>query len=84
MLAFADVEHRADQKANHVVKKPIGLNVEYEAAITLAPGRVGDNAAMIITFRCRSLDGERPEAVIALDQVRRRDKPPKIERLSPD
>src|SRR2546423_3151309 len=69
-LALADLQHRPDQKTDHVVKKSIGPNVEREATLSLAPRRMRHRATMVVTFRRCTLDGKGAKAVLAADRLR--------------
>src|SRR6185312_10602927 len=50
--------------------KAVGLDLEHEAAGTLAPSRARDGASMRVALRCGAFDRERAKAVIAAERRR--------------
>jgi len=48
--AVADVEHSADEKAHHMVKEAVRLDVERQAAFTLPPRRGRYGAVVVIVL----------------------------------
>jgi hypothetical protein len=83
-FAFSNLQHGPDQEADHVVKKPVGCDVEYESAFQFAPASPGDCAAMIIPVGCGAFDRECKEAMLPLDGSRCGLEALKIERFLPD
>ena len=84
MLTFSHIEHGSDQKSDHVVKKPVGLDVENEAAFALAPSGMQNGAAVVVALGGGSLDRERAKAVLAFDGKSRGLQTVKRERFLPD
>jgi hypothetical protein len=83
-FAFAYIEHRPDQEPDHVVKKPVGLDVENEPTLSLTPGSMVNGAAVIVSIGCRAFDSECPEAMLAFDDSSRGLEARKIERFLRD
>jgi hypothetical protein len=83
-LAFSNLEHGPDEEADHVVKKPVGCDIEYKSALPFAPACPSDCAAMVIPVGSGALDCECQEATLALDRPRRDLQTLKIERFLPD
>jgi hypothetical protein len=83
-FAFSRFEHGPDQETDHVVEKPVGLDVENEPTLSLTPGGMGDAAAVIVSIGSRAFDSERPEAMVAFDGSSGGLEARKIERFLPD
>lgn len=84
MLTFSHIEHSADEKSDHVVKKPVSLDVEDEPALALAPRGAQNGAAVVVAVWRGSFDCEGAKAMAALDGKRSRLQAVKRERFLPD
>ena len=58
-------EHCADEEADHVMEKAIGLDVEREATLTVNPARFGDGATVGVSGRGSAAHREGDEPVLA-------------------
>ena len=67
-----------------MVQETVGPDLEDKATLALAPGGVGNRAAVIVAFRGGSFDGERPERMTSLEPRRSRGKAVEGERFVPD
>jgi hypothetical protein len=85
-LAFSNLEHGPDQETDHVVKKPISRDVEYESAVPrpFAPACARNDTPMVVPLGGGAFDRECPEAMLSLDGSCGGLKAMKIERFPPD
>ena len=63
--ASGNIEHRADEETYHVMEKPVGLDVERQPVIAIAPRRCGHLARVIVVRWCRAANRKRMELVSA-------------------
>src|SRR5690242_7518256 len=68
----ANVHHRSDEKPHHMMQKPVRLDLEHQSSWLLAPHGVKHVTSMVVAGRSRASNGERSEAVLAANGVRRR------------
>src|SRR5438045_814765 len=65
------VDHRADEKSHHMMKKPVCLDREDQTARPIAPTSHSHDTAMIVVLRRRAEYRERAEAMLAFHHRRR-------------
>ena len=69
-LARCYIDHRTHKESDHVMEKPVRLDLEDPAAVALDPRCVPDDAAVVIVDRRRVGNGERPEFMFSQQHSR--------------